>query len=82
MIAERRFAEAIGIMRLVLYAYPNSANAADGLADAYIAAGQIDLARGTLQQALKLLPGDPRLNDGQKQSLSRGEQAKLDQLKP
>ena len=69
-------------MRLVLYAYPNSANAADGLADAYIAAGQIDLARGTLQQALKLLPGDPRLNDGQKQSLSRGEQAKLDQLKP
>jgi len=82
LIAERRFAEAIGIMRLVLYAYPNSANAADGLADAYIAAGQIDLARGTLQQALKLLPGDPRLNDGQKQSLSRGEQAKLDQLKP
>jgi hypothetical protein len=69
-------------MRLVLYAYPNSANAADGLADTYIAAGQKDLARGTLQYALKLIAGDSSLNEGQKQSLLRGEQAKLDQLKP
>jgi tetratricopeptide (TPR) repeat protein len=82
LIAERQFPEASGIMRLVVYAYPNSANARDGLADAYIAAGQTDLARGALQQALKLIPDDPSLNEGQKQSMTKSEQTKLDQLKP
>jgi hypothetical protein len=82
LIAESRFPEAIGIMRLVAYAYPNSSNATDGLADAYMAAGQKDLARATFLKALKLIPGDSSLNEGQKQSLAKSEQAKFDQLKP
>ena len=80
LIAERRFAEAIGMMRLIVYAYPNSANAADGMADAYIAAGQKELARATLQQALKLIPGDSSLNEATKQWMTKNEQGKVDQL--
>ena len=69
-------------MRLVVYAYPNSANAADGLADAYIAAGQKELARTTLQQTLKLIAGDSSLNEASKQWMTKVEQAKLEQLRP
>lgn len=82
LIAERRFPEAIGIMRLVVYAYPDSANAADSLADAYIAAGQKDLARATLQQALKVIARDSSLNEANKQYMTKVEQAKLALLKP
>ena len=82
LIAERRFPEAIGIMRLIVYAYPDSANAADGLADAYIAAGQKELARRTLQQTLKLIAGDSSLNEASKQWMTKVEQAKLEQLRP
>jgi dienelactone hydrolase len=82
LIAERRFPEAIGIMRLIVYAYPDSANAADSLADAYIAAGQNNLARATLQQSLKVIPRDSSLSQANKQWMTKLEQAKLDQLKP
>jgi Flp pilus assembly protein TadD len=82
LIAGRRFPEAIGIMRLVVYAYPDSANAADSLADAYIAAGQKDLARATLRQALKVIAHDSGLNEANKQYMTKVEQTKLDQLKP
>ncbi len=82
LIAERRFPEAIGIMRLIVDAYPDSANAADSLADAYIAAGQSDLARATLQRSLKVIPRDSSLNETNKQWMTKLERAKLDQLKP
>jgi hypothetical protein len=82
LIAEHRLTEAIEMLRLIVYAYPDSAAAADGLADAYIAAKQNDLARAALHQALKLIPADPRLNEANKQWLAQGEQAKLDQLRP
>lgn len=82
LLAERRLPEAIGIMRLVVYAYPDSANAADSLADAYIAAGQKGLARSALQQALKVIARDSSLNEANKQYMTKVEQEKLDQLKP
>jgi dienelactone hydrolase len=82
LIAARRFPEAIGIMRLVAYAHPDSANASDSLADAYIAAGQTDLARAALQQSLKVIPRDPSLNEANRQYMTKVEQAKLDQLRP
>ena len=82
LIAERRFPEAVGIMRLIVYAFPDSANAADSLADAYIAAGHNDLARAALQQSLKIIPRDASLNEANKQYLTKIEEAKLDQLKP
>ena len=81
LIAERKFSEAIKVLRFVVYAYPSSANAEDSLADAYIAAGQKDLARQALQEALKLLPADSSLDEESKKSMAKDEQAKLDRLK-
>ncbi|HYX30199.1 MAG TPA: dienelactone hydrolase family protein [Pyrinomonadaceae bacterium] len=82
LIGEHKFAEAIGILRLVTYAYPNSANAEDSLADAYIAAGQKDHARVALQRALKLIPTDSSLDEQTRKSMAKNEQTKLDELKP
>ncbi len=81
LTAAGRYVQAIGIMRLVTYAYPTSANAADTLADAYIAAGRPDRARTTLEQALRLISEDSTLDTEAKQSMTRIEQAKLAQLK-
>ena len=46
---------AIDIMKLVVTAYPDSADAYDSLSDAYLADGQKDLARQTAEKALALL---------------------------
>ena len=80
LIAEHRFPQAIGIMRLVVYAFPNSASAADSLADAYIAAGQKQAAREALQNALKLIAVDSTMTATNKAFMTRIEQEKLDQL--
>jgi dienelactone hydrolase len=82
LIAERRFTEAVGIMRLVVHAYPDSANAADSLADAYIAAGRNDLARAALRQALEVIPRDPSLSEANRQWMTKAEQSKLEGLRP
>jgi dienelactone hydrolase len=52
---------AIDVMKLVLMAYPDSADANEGLAEAYLATGQRDLARQYTEKALALLdsPGVP-----------------------
>ena len=46
---------AIEVLQLNLEAYPDSADAEDNLADAYLAAGQKDLARQHAERTLKLL---------------------------
>jgi dienelactone hydrolase len=80
LIAEHRYQEAIGIMRLVVYAFPNSANAFDSLADAYLATGQKQAAREALENALKLIAADATMTPTNKAFMSRIEQEKLDQL--
>ncbi len=45
----------VEIMRLVVAAYPDSADAYDSLSDAYLADGEKDLARQTAEKALALL---------------------------
>jgi hypothetical protein len=46
---------AVEIMKLVVAAYPDSADAYDSLSDAYLADGQKDLARQTAEKSLALL---------------------------
>jgi hypothetical protein len=55
--------DAIELFKLNTEAYPASANAQDSLSDAYLAAGQNDLALAAEQKCLALLPADK--NDGQ-----------------
>lgn len=49
---------AIQILQLNVTAFPNSANAYDSLSDAFLAAGQKDLARQNAKKALELIPSD------------------------
>lgn len=82
LIGEKRFAEAIGVLRLVTYVYPGSANAEDSLGDAYLAAGEKEQARAAFQKALELVADDPRFDAEGKKSFARDEQSKIEQLKP
>jgi len=50
--------QAVEIMKLAAAAYPQSPNVYDNLGDAYLAAGEKDLARKSAQRALELLPSD------------------------
>jgi pimeloyl-ACP methyl ester carboxylesterase len=56
----QRTKDAIEVLKLVLFAYPESADANETLAKAYLADGQKDLARQYAQKALALLD-DPRV---------------------
>src|SRR5437868_5974933 len=52
LVGEHRFDEAVGVLRLVVYVFPGSANAEDSLGDAYLARGQSEKARAAYQKAL------------------------------
>jgi dienelactone hydrolase len=71
---------AIELFQMNVTAYPDSPNVYDSLGDAYLAAGQKDLARQNAQKALQLLASDttddPRRRDGIKASAEQ----KLKQL--
>ena len=71
---------AIELFQMNVAAFPNSPNVYDSLGDAYLAAGQKDLARQNAQKALELLASDTtdpaRLRDGIRQSAEQ----KLKQL--
>ena len=82
LAGERRFDDAIGVLKLVAYVYPDSANAEDSLGDAYLAAGQSNKARAAYQKALELISSDPRLDLDTRKSFTRDERIKIEQLKP
>ena len=82
LIAEKRFAEAIGVLRLVSYVYPKSWNAADSLGDAYITAGQKEEGRAAYQRAINLAAADPDIDPDRRKSIIKDEQTKLEKLKP
>ncbi len=71
---------AIGVFRLNAEAHPTSANTYDSLADAYLAAGNKDLAREFAQKAIQALPGNPNQAPAALEQVRAAAQAKLDQL--
>ena len=82
LVGEHRFGEGIGVLRLVAYVYPDSANAEDSLGDAYLAGGQSEKARAAYQKALELASTDPRFDLETRKSFARDERTKIEQLKP
>jgi hypothetical protein len=76
----------VEIMKLVVTAYPDSADAYDSLSDAYLADGEKDLARQTAEKALALLdshaaPASSWSNTDERRKLIRdGAQDNLKQL--
>ena len=82
LVGEHRFDEAIDVLRLVAYVYPDSANAEDSLGDAYLASGQREKARAAYQKALDLASSDPRFDLETRKSFAKDERTKIEQLKP
>ena len=81
LLAEGRPQPAIELRRLVAYAHPGSAHAAEGLADVYLAAGQPGPAREALQRALGLIDGDPGLTGEQRHAMAEATRTRLDHLR-
>jgi dienelactone hydrolase len=73
--------DAIQLCKLNIEAYPNSANAYDSLGDAYLAAGQKELALQATQQSLALLPAD-KSNEELKKLIRKSAEQKLQKLQP
>jgi dienelactone hydrolase len=73
-------AEAIEIFALNVSAFPNSPNAYDSLADAYLAGGQKDLARSNAQKALDLLPSAKDVPEAFRNAIRESAEQKLKQL--
>jgi dienelactone hydrolase len=73
---------AIDILRLNAYAYPHSANVYDSMSDAYLAAGQKDLARENAEKALQMLDKDTSTSDEMKKMIRESAAKKLKELGP
>ena len=67
-------------MKLNVKAYPNSPNAYDSLADAYVAAGQKDQARQASQKALELLASDTAEPQQRRDAIKASAEDRLKQL--
>lgn len=68
---------AVEIMRLNIRAYPDSPNAYDSLADAYVADGKKELAIENAKKALELLPSDTRDGEARKKAIRESAEQKL-----
>jgi len=73
-------AGAIEVLKLNVQAYPNSPNVYDSLADAYLAAGQKELARQNAKRALELLPSDTNDAEDRRKAIHDNAELKLKQL--
>lgn len=71
---------AVEILKLNATAYPNSPNVYDSLADAYLAAGQKDMARLNAKKALDLLANDKTDNEQRRNGIRDSAEQKLKQL--
>ena len=73
--------DAIEIFKLIVEAYPASANAQDSLGDGYLAAGQNDLALAASRRSLEMLAADSA-NEQLKEAIRQSAQQKIDKLSP
>jgi dienelactone hydrolase len=71
---------AIELFQMNVAAYPNSPNVYDSLGDAYLAAGQKDLARENAKKALELLASDTADDARRRDGIKASAQQKLKQL--
>lgn len=71
---------AVEILKLNVEAYPDSANAYDSVSDAYLAAGQKELALENAKKALAMLDSDKKLNEQTKQGIRQSAEQKVKQL--
>jgi dienelactone hydrolase len=71
---------ALEILKLNVAAYPDSPNAYDSLGDAYLAAGEKDLALKNAKRVLELLPGDKTDSEAMRNGIRKSAEQKITQL--
>jgi dienelactone hydrolase len=74
------FKGAVELLKLNVTAYPESPNAYDSLSDAYLAAGQKELARQNAKKALELLATDTTEPQPRRDAIRENAQQKLNEL--
>jgi len=72
--------EAVEILKLNVAGYPDSPNTYDSLADAYLAAGEKDLALQNAKKALELLPSDKADSEPRRNAIRVSAEEKITQL--
>ncbi|AGC47011.1 beta-lactamase [Myxococcus stipitatus DSM 14675] len=82
LLGQKKAEQAVRVFQLVAHFYPQSANAADSLGDAYVAAGQKEQARASFGRAIELAPADASLNNESRASLLTESARKLERLAP
>lgn len=80
LLGAKKMDDAVAAFRLNLYFHPNSANAADSLADGYLAAGDVPRAIESYRHAIDLAERDPALDAEGKKSFSAEENKKIERL--
>jgi CubicO group peptidase (beta-lactamase class C family) len=80
LLSARRFKEAVVVLKLNVEAYPESANAYDSLAEAYLNNGDKELAITLYQRVLEAIPKDPRPDKEFLEGLKKGAEDKLKEL--
>ncbi len=73
---------AVDILKLNATAFPDSPNVYDSLSDAYLAAGQKDLARENAEKAIELLASDTADPQARRNAIRDSAEQKLKQLGP
>lgn len=73
---------AVDILKLNATAFPDSPNVYDSLADAYLAAGEKDLARQNAKKAIELLASDTNEPEARRNAIRDSAEQKLKQLGP
>lgn len=71
---------AVEILKLNVAGYPDSPNTYDSLADAYLAAGEKDLALKNAKKVLELLPGDKTDSETLRTAIRKSAEQKITQL--
>ncbi|UCD23807.1 MAG: dienelactone hydrolase family protein [Gemmatimonadota bacterium] len=72
---------AIGVFRLNIQVYPNSARAHDGLADTYLSKGDSLMVIRTYERLLEILPNDTTLSQSAKNRLRQNAELRLQLLR-
>jgi dienelactone hydrolase len=80
LMGEKKFGDAVRVLEFAAGVYPQSANAADSLGDAYIAAEQKEKAVAAFRRALELVATDPTLQQEMKKTIESDAKAKIQTL--
>jgi uncharacterized protein HemY len=80
LLAAKRMADAVEVLRYAAMRYPRSANASDSLANALEAAGQKEESVAASRRTLELMAGDSSMAEARRTALQKSAQERIARL--